>query len=164
MTEDALMSSKRFLATALLLTSLWLPTRRAVELTLEGFFEYYLTPRTSIRTGLGYSNPEFDREDEDSLRYIRIPLDVVYNREGGKVHPFVGAGIGAYFLQFKDNGRNVGDSEDKLGATLLGGIEYFTSRTVSIKGELRYHIVSDILNGSLNPDGAAITIGLKKSF
>jgi hypothetical protein len=64
-----------------------LPTRRAVELTLEGFFEYYLTPRTSIRTGLGYSNPEFDREDEDSLRYIRIPLDVVYNWEGGKVHP-----------------------------------------------------------------------------
>jgi hypothetical protein len=47
---------------------------------------------------------------------------------------------------------------------LLGGIEYFTSRTVSIKGELRYHIVSDILNGSFNPDGAAITIGLKKYF
>ena len=158
------MSSKRFLATALLLTFPVVADAQGRRAHPRRLLRILPDAAASIRTGLGYSNPEFDREDEDSLRYIHIPLDVVYNWEGGKVHPFVGAGIAAYFLQFKDNGRNVGDSEDTLGATLLGGIECFTSRTVSIKGELRYHIVSDILNGSFNPDGAAITIGLKKYF
>lgn len=142
----------------------FLPAEEALDsgLALEGFYEYYLTPRTSIRTGLGWANPKFEREDEDSLRYVRVPLDVVYNWEGGAIHPFVGAGLGIYFLQFKDNGRNSGDSETKLGATVFGGIEFFTSRTVSVKGELRYHIISNI--GSFNPDGAAVTIGLKKYF
>jgi opacity protein-like surface antigen len=131
-------------------------------LALEGFYEYYLTARTSVRTGLGWANPNFDREDEDSLRHFRVALDVAYNWEGGTVHPFVGAGIGIYFLQLKDNGESFGDSESKFGTTLFGGVEYFTSNTLSVKGELRYHIVSDAL--SLNPDGATISIGLKKYF
>jgi opacity protein-like surface antigen len=131
-------------------------------LALEGFYEYYLTARTSVRTGLGWANPNFDREDEDSLRHFRVALDVAYNWEGGTVHPFVGAGIGIYFLQLKDNGESFGDSESKFGTTLFGGVEYFTSNTLSVKGELRYHIVSDAF--SLNPDGATISIGLKKYF
>src|SRR5688572_25708554 len=55
-------------------------------LALEGFYEYYLTARTSVRTGLGWANPNFDREDEDSLRHFRVALDVAYNWEGGTVH------------------------------------------------------------------------------
>ena len=131
-------------------------------LALEGFYEYYLTARTSVRTGLGWANPNFDREEEDSLRQFRVGLDVAYNWEGGTVHPFVGAGIGIYFLQLKDNGESFGDSESKFGGTLFGGVEYFTSNTLSVKGEIRYHLVSDI--GPLNPDGATISIGLKKYF
>ena len=131
-------------------------------LALEGFYEYYLTARTSVRTGLGWANPNFDREEEDSLRQFRVALDVAYNWEGGTVHPFVGAGIGIYFLQLKDNGESFGDSESKFGGTLFGGVEYFTSNTLSVKGEIRYHLVSDI--GPLNPDGATISIGLKKYF
>jgi opacity protein-like surface antigen len=142
----------------------FLPSEDVLDsgLALEGFYEYYLTPRTSIRIGLGWANPDFDGDSDAHLRYVRVPLDVVYNWEGGKVHPFVGAGLGIYFLQFRNNGHDVGDSETKLGATLLGGVELFTSRTVSVKGELRYHIVSDI--DTFNPDGAAVSIGLKKYF
>ena len=70
--------------------------------------------------------------------------------------------IGIYFLQVKDNGESFGDSESKFGGTVFGGVEYFTSNTLSVKGEIRYHLVSDI--GSLNPDGATISIGLKKYF
>src|SRR5687767_2403456 len=84
---------------------LFLPSQEGLNsgLAREGFYEYYLTPRASIRTGLGWAEPDFDREEEDSLRYVRVALDGVYNWEGGSVHPFAGAGLGIYFLQLKDN-------------------------------------------------------------
>ncbi len=143
---------------------LFMPREEALDAgpNLEGFYEYYFAPRTSVRIGLGWANPEFDREEDDSLRYVRIATDVVYNWEGGAIHPFVGAGLGVYFLQLRDNDRNLGDSESKLGATIFGGAEFFTSRRVSVKAEARYHLISDL--DSLNPDGLALTIGVKKYF
>lgn len=130
--------------------------------TIEGFYEYYFTPRGSMRVGLGWMDPDFEGERDESIRYIRIPIDFVYNWEGGSVHPFVGAGIGAYFLQGRKNGNNVGESETKLGGTIFGGAEFFTSDTFSVKGEARYHVVSDI--GAFNPGGLALTIGVKTYF
>lgn len=143
---------------------LFLPREEALDMgpALEGFYEYYFAPRTSVRVGLGWANPEFDREEDDSLRYVRIATDVVYNWEGGAIHPFVGAGLGLYFLQLRDNDRNLGDSESKLGGTVFGGLEFFTTRSVSVKAEARYHLISDL--DSLNPDGLALTIGIKKYF
>lgn len=131
--------------------------------TLEGFYEYYPTARTSIRLGLGWGNPKLkDDPDDDTIRFMRVAGDVVYNWEGGTVHPFVGGGLGIYFLQERDNGQNLGDAETKLGATLFGGAELFTSNTVSFKAEARYHLISNA--GTYNPDGLALTIGLKKYF
>jgi opacity protein-like surface antigen len=78
------------------------------------------------------------------------------------MHPFVGVGLGAFFLQPRDNGRSVGDSQNEAGMNLLGGIEFFTSRTLTLKGEARYQVVgSDVL-----PDahGLTLSIGLKKYF
>jgi hypothetical protein len=137
-------------------------TELTVGPTIEGFYEYYLTPRNSLRMGLGWSQPKFDLESSDSLRHVRVALDTVYNWEGGAVHPFVGAGLGVYFLQFRDNGSNAGDSETKLGGTLFGGAEFFTGRTVSVKAEARYHLVQNI--GVFKTDGLALTIGLKSYF
>jgi hypothetical protein len=128
---------------------------------LEGTFEYYLNPRASLRLGLGWTEPDFN-VGNDSLRYVRIPFDLVYNWEGGAIHPFVGAGLAAYRLQFRPTGRRGGDSESKLGATFFGGIEIFNTRTVSIKGEARYHLVPDIRG--FTPNGLAVTIGIKKYF
>lgn len=130
--------------------------------TLEAFYEYYLAPRGSIRLGVGWANPKLERESVDSLRHVRVAGDAVYNWEGGAIHPFVGAGVGIYFLQFKDNGGNAGDSETKFGATLFGGAEFFASRTTSVKAEGRYHLIQNI--GATDPDGFALTIGLKKYF
>ena len=131
-------------------------------LNLEGFYEYYMTSRTSIRLGVGWMNPKFDHDDEDGFRYVRVGGDIVRNWEGGTIHPFVGAGLGVYFIQERDNGQNFGDSHTKLGGNIFGGLEFFTSDTVSVKGEARYHIIDNI-NG-FNPDGLALTIGLKKYF
>jgi opacity protein-like surface antigen len=130
--------------------------------TVEGFYEYYFSPRTSIRMGLGWMNPEFDRDPNSSMRYVRIGADGVYNWEGGAVHPFVGAGLGVYLLQLRDRGESIGDSENKLGATIFGGLEMFATRSVSVKGEARYHLVTDA--DTFNPDGFSLTLGLKKYF
>jgi opacity protein-like surface antigen len=134
-------------------------------LALEGFYEYYFTPRVSVRTGLGWANPQYhdNRDPDASLRMIRVAVDLIHNWEGGNVHPFVGAGIGTYFLQRRNAGQNFGESETKLGGTLLGGVEIFTSPTLAIKAEGRYHIVPQAF-GILDPDGFALTVGVKKYF
>jgi hypothetical protein len=129
---------------------------------LEGFYEHYLTARDSIRVGVGWLNPKWEAESSDSLRQIRIGADLVHNWEGGTVHPFVGAGLGAYILQFRDNGENLGDSETKVGGSVFGGAEFFTSDTFSVKGEARYHVVSKV-NG-FNPSGLSLTFGVKSYF
>jgi len=131
-------------------------------LEVDAFYEYYMSPRTSIRLGGGWMNPKNEFNEDGSMRYFRVGGDLVYNWEGGSVHPFVGAGLGVYFLQEKDNGDNLGDQETKLGGTLFGGAEFFTSNTLSFKAEAKYHIISDV--GGFNPDGLSLTVGLKKYF
>ena len=129
---------------------------------LEGFFEHYLSARDSIRVNVGWANPKVDREQSDSMRQIRIGADLVHNWEGGAIHPFAGAGRGAYFLQARDNGRSVGDRRTRLGGNLLGGVEFFTSNRFSVKGEGRYHIVSKA--DGYDPSGLALSIGIKGYF
>ena len=131
-------------------------------LEVDGFYEYYLSPRTSIRLGGGWMNPKLETEDDDSIRYFRVGGDLVHNWEGGSVHPFAGAGLGVYFLQPKDNGDSFGDQETKLGGSLFGGAEFFTSNTVAFKAEAKYHLISN--PDGFNPDGFSLTVGLKKYF
>jgi hypothetical protein len=133
------------------------------SLVLNALYEYYVTPRVSLRTGVGWADPPFKSETSDSLRQIPLRADVNYNWEGGKWHPFVGAGVGAYFVQFKDNGQPFGDSETKFGVNVGGGLEYFTGRTVSVKSEARYHAIQSVRTGQ-DPSGLALTVGLKKYF
>lgn len=130
-------------------------------LIVSALLEYYVTPRVSLRTDFGLTDPGFSRESADSLRQIPLRLDVNYNWEGGRWHPFLGAGVGAYFLQVKDNGQAFGQSETKPGFNVGGGIEYFTGRTVSLKGEARYHAIANTRGGH-DPSGLVLTGGLKK--
>jgi hypothetical protein len=130
-------------------------------LIVNALLEYYLTPRFSIRTNFGLTDPGFSQESSDSLRQIPLRVDANYNWEGGKWHPFVGAGVGAYFMQVKDNGKAFGESDTEPGFNVGGGVEYFTGRTVSIKGEGRYHVIGKVRTGQ-NPSGFVFTGGLKK--
>ena len=145
---------------------IFLPKEEALKSgpVLEGFYEHYFTARESLRIGVGWLNPKWEAEDSDSLRQIHIGADFLHNWEGGAVHPFVGAGLSAYFLQFRDNGTNLGDSETKLGGSFFGGVEYFTSDTISVKGEARYHVVSKTTRFNLNPSGLSLTFGVKSYF
>ena len=132
-------------------------------LLVNALLEYYVTPRVSLRTSFGLTDPGHRTEAADSLRQVPLRLDVNYNWEGGRWHPFVGAGVGAYFLQFKDNDQPFGDTETKAGFNLGGGMEYFFNRTVTFKGEARYHILGNARGGQ-DPSGLALTAGLKTYF
>ena len=129
---------------------------------LGGFFEYYFTPRLSIRPGIAFLDPGFDLEDDDSLRQMRIGADVVYNWERGKWHPFAGGGLSVHSLRLKDNGTAFGDSEHQLGVSGLGGVEYFFRRRTSLKFEGRAHFIDDAFG--LDPGGFSGTAGVKWYF
>jgi hypothetical protein len=129
---------------------------------IEGFYEYYLTARDSLRVGAGWANPKQEANSDARMRQVRIAVDFLHNWEGGAVHPFVGVGLGTYFLQPRLNGENLGDSATKLGGTILGGVEFFTSNTFAVKGEARYHVVTK--SGPYDPSGLALTIGVKTYF
>jgi hypothetical protein len=131
-------------------------------LNIAGTFEHYLSARDSLRFGVDWAEPKVEVERSDSMRQVRVGADLVHNWEGGTVHPFVGAGLGAYFLQARDNGRPIGDSATRFGGTLLGGVEFFTSRTFAVKAEARYHVVTK-WNG-YDPSGFGFTIGVKGYF
>jgi hypothetical protein len=130
---------------------------------IEGHADFYVSPRLSVRFGVNWTDPSFDRESSDSLRQIRIGGDFLYNWERGKWHPFAGAGLAAHLLQHKDNGRSIGDGESKLGGALLGGIEYFTARTIALKGEARYQFVGETRN-NFDPSGFVLLGGVKAYF
>jgi hypothetical protein len=125
-------------------------------------YEFYLTPRVSFRTDFGWSNPAFSGGAIDSLRQMPVRFDVNYNWEGGRWHPFVGTGVGVYFLQFRSGDATVGGTESRFGLNTGGGIEYFLNRTVTIKGEGRYHAVADARGE--DPSGIVLTAGLKTYF
>ena len=132
-------------------------------LLAEGFYEYYLTPRVSVRGAFGTTDPELEREDDDSLRQRRLRMGLLYNWERGQWHPFVGAGFGAYFLRSKDNGRPIGQGRTEPGVDVGAGIEQFLSPTLALKGEGRYYWIGTPPGGP-DPSGWALTLGLKHYF
>ena len=131
---------------------------------VNGLVEYYLTPRIGARGTAGWANPSFDgREDEDTQRQIKLALDLLYNWEYGKVHPFVSGGGGVWFLQEKDNGEDFGDGETAGGLTFGAGLEYFITRSATVKFEGRYDWVA-VDDGRPDPSGGSLTVGVKKFF
>jgi hypothetical protein len=129
---------------------------------VAGFFEYYFTPRLSIRPGIAVLNPSLDRDAEDALRQRRLGADVIYNWERGRWHPFVGGGVGIHSLRQKDNGIGFGDTESQIGLSGLGGVEYFVRRRTSLKFEGRAQFVDDAFG--FDPGGISGTVGVKWYF
>jgi opacity protein-like surface antigen len=127
-----------------------------------GFLEFYATRRVGIRFSVMAIRNGYDRPDDDDERQLRFGGDVIYNWEGGKIHPFLGGGIGVHLLRFYRDGDNQGDNDTKIGGQVLGGLEYFLNRAWTVKGEGRYQWIED--RPTLNPDGLSLTIGIKRYF
>jgi len=131
-------------------------------LVAGGLIEVYAAPRLGIRGSVTSIRNGYDREDDDDERQIRLGVDAIYNWEFGSVHPFAGAGIGVHFLRFYRDGDNEGPNDTEFGWQALGGAEFFMNREWTVKAEGRYQWVADRPN--LNPDGLALTLGLKHYF
>jgi opacity protein-like surface antigen len=129
---------------------------------LSGLYEYYVTPRVSLRGSAGWTRPSVSGSSIDQVRMVPLRFDVNYNWENGKWHPFVGTGVGSYFLQYVRRGESLGDQATKFGVNAGGGIEYFFNRTVALKGEGRYHAVAE--SDRVDPSGVTLTVGLKTYF
>ena len=65
--------------------------------------------------------------------------NVVYNWEGGKIHPYVTGGLGFYHFRYTESNINTTDSH--FGGDSGGGAEYFFTRHDTITAEVLAHII-----------------------
>jgi hypothetical protein len=136
-------------------------------LALTGNIEGYLTRRVSIRgqvdgafwdiTGRGFTG---------TVRPTAFDANVVYNFEGGRIHPFVTGGVGLYHYHFDENPAE--GSANKPGLDLGGGLEYFIHRYTTVTAELLYHDVGEPVQSPLTTYNLShywtFTAGVKKYF
>jgi len=71
-------------------------------LAIDGFGEYYVTPRVSIRGLIGFASPGVTGRTEDHFRQVKLLFSGTYNWPYGKWRPFAAVGAGAYFVRLWD--------------------------------------------------------------
>src|SRR5262245_50033085 len=95
---------------------------------VSGFVEYYPIARLSLRGSAGFTQPAVTGSPIDEMRIVPLRFDVLYNWEGGKWHPFVEGGVGAYAMQYRRRGTPLVDWDTQPGFSAGGGLEYFFTR------------------------------------
>lgn len=131
--------------------------------TLDGFAEYYVTPRISVRGMLAWASPGFDNRTEDKFRQVKLLFNGAYNWEFVEWHPFVTAGAGAYFVRQLFDLAPDPDGETRGGLNFGAGVEYFTGELSSIKAEGRFDLVSHP-PGLPDATGFTLSVGYKLYF
>jgi hypothetical protein len=131
--------------------------------TWDGFGEYYVTPRLSVRGMLAFASPGFVDRDEDNFRQVKLLFSGVYNWEKGSWRPFGLFGAGAYFVKQHLDGQTDPDGETRGGINFGGGAEYVMNTESSIKIELRWDVVSHP-TGLPDATGTSLTVGYKRYF
>lgn len=102
--------------------------------------EWYATPRVAIRGLFGGAFLDVSGGGLDGkVSPMFLTGNVVHNWERGKWHPYVGGGVGWYRYRFGEGDNRL--SDDKVGANVGGGIEYFFTRRDVIAGDVTFHIV-----------------------
>lgn len=134
---------------------------------LAGNLERYLTPRVSIRGQIGstWSNIT-GRTFTGTVNPVFVDGNIVYNWEGGVIHPYVTGGVGVYHTRTSiDLGPSGGDT--RPGVDFGGGVELFFHRRATVTAEGLYHAVSQIDSpvGPFNQGGFwTFGVGLKHYF
>jgi len=124
-----------------------------------GTFEYYMTPRISWRGLLGFTSFDADFPGDPSVDTTFITANVLYNWEGGRIHPYVTGGLGFYQ---KDASSDLPSEFDEtvLGVNGGGGIDWFLGSRWALEFEGTLHG----LTGE-NPDTILlVTAGFKFWF
>jgi hypothetical protein len=131
--------------------------------TFDGFGEYYVSPRVSVRALLAFASPGLSGGNEDHFRQTKLLFSGVYNWEKGSWRPFAQAGAGFYFVRLKLDTETDPPGETRGGLNFGGGAEYLFSNEAGLKFELRWDIVSHPFP---LPDatGTTLTVGYKRYF
>jgi len=113
-------------------------------LNLAGNVERYVTPRVSIRGQLGGSWSDIvGRHFNGTVNPVFLDGNIVYNWEGGILHPYVTGGAGMYFFRSSIVGAR-GMTDTKPGLDVGGGLELFYNRRTAMTAELLYHAVGKV--------------------
>jgi len=135
-------------------------------LDVAGSIEGYLTSRVSVRGQVGAAWWDIvGRNFTGTVKPLYFDGNIVYNWEGGAVHPYVTAGIGAY--RFKATEGSAEGSDTKAGFNVGGGAEFFFTPRATFTAEALYHKVDgfNTPRGSFG-DGSfwRIAMGMKAYF
>ena len=131
--------------------------------TFDGFGEYYVTPRVSVRGLFAFASPGLSGTNEDHFRQAKLLFSGVYNWEKGSWRPFAQFGAGFYFVRLRLDATTDPPGETRGGLNFGGGTEYLLSNEAAIKVELRWDVVSHPFD---LPDatGTTLTFGYKRYF
>ncbi len=132
-------------------------------LTWDGYGEYYLTPRISVRGMFAWASPGFAGRTEDHFRQAKVLFGGAYNWNYKKLRPFAGGGAGAFFVRLKELGETDPDGESRGGFYVGGGSDVILNNESAIKVEWRWDQVSHP-PGQPDASGATLTVGYKRYF
>lgn len=107
------------------------------EPTLNGYLEYFSTPHVSWRGMLGFASfdgPDVPGLGADDVDIISMNANVLYQWEGGTVHPFVTGGIGVYNYE-----ADLDDDDLEPGLNAGGGLNFYLADRFAIKVETLVH-------------------------
>jgi hypothetical protein len=133
---------------------------------LAGSAEGYLTPRVSIRGQLGGTWWDITgRHFTGTFKPVFIDGNVVYNWEGGAIHPYVTGGFGLYHYGFDIPAAN--GTDNRFGGDVGGGVEFFFRRHATLTGEVLYHAVTTPAQSPLGGFESrfwTVSMGVKRYF
>jgi len=108
-----------------------------IQPVFTGSFEYYSDPRVSWRGLLGTTSFDAGNSGED-IDFIFLDANVLYNWEGGRIHPYVTGGVGLY-QKNASSGLPSGFDETVFGLNGGGGIDWFLGSRWAIEFEGTLH-------------------------
>ena len=154
-------------------------------LHLAGTLEGNLTPRVSAQGEVGIGWFGMNRGGFRNDPPLFLSVNLVYKWDGGVWRPYASGGLGLYryssaislgpsaamsrddliALGLDPTAGTIEVSDNALGASLGGGLEFFLSRRSTVVGDFRFHRVGNIV--AITPfDGSffSLSVGLKRYF
>jgi opacity protein-like surface antigen len=133
-------------------------------LAIEGALGYFVAPNIALEGGVGFIFTEADTagtifvpgvgtfafSEEDDLTIVPITLTAKAHFPTGNITPYIGAGVGAYYvsadIEIFISGFGTDSDEDSdvvLGGHFLGGLLFDISERFALGVEGKYAITGD---------------------
>jgi hypothetical protein len=128
--------------------------------------EGYFSPRISARGQFSGAWADiFGHTFTGTVKPMAADANIVYNWEGGVIHPYATGGVGLYRYRFDES--TLSSADNHFGVDVGGGVEYFMNRRDTVTGEVLYHAVNGQAQGQLatyQPSYWSVSFGFKKYF